>query len=704
MTNASARPWRSGGPCTTFPTATFAPPGHGRSAHRASTRPPSTAPCGPPGPATPSLSARWYRTLPEHVRTDPWITPLCQRLARLERAGLPVGSYLRTALTESGPLPDEHAAAALWWRLVPHLGPAAVRGDTHTGQLLQPDWLATLTDHLPDGAVKTLQDSPAWPALVAAVDEARYRHQWTPGELLDSAFQAFPTHLQPAEVCDALLLRVAVLTDPPEDLDPDGHPASSDPDLDGEDAPTPSWAEEPPGGSDIDPPPKKAPAALEEDTTRPPPGDPRHLKSHDPAPATWTTCPQVPPDAAPQVTRAGIVALHEAALGYYADCYPRSWAPAYLRERFGTDPADHPDLAMGYAPPGRTSLIKRMTEAGVSVEELEAAGLAKRRDRGGGQEWVDAFWDRIVFPIRDVDGATIGFVGRRNPIKGDDDYAGPKYLNTRTTAAFRKGEALFGLTEGSAALDAGALPVLVEGPMDALAITLGSSGTAVGIAPLGTALTERQIELLRPCIRHDAAHIAVATDADTAGWRSAQLAYWNLTTIGADPAHLALPSGLDPAELLEMHGADGIQRAMDRRGPLGDAMIDQRLLADPAWSNPATRLALVRESGLIIAARQPRAWADAIDRVNQRLHLSPGVLHLEVIDHSQARAENPTAYAQERITDIHDRARLQQRHSTGAPRLTELAPHPTTPTHPAAAPQTDIDINTPAPPAERPWN
>ena len=591
-----------------------------------------------------------------------------------------MGSYLRTALAESGPLPDEHAAAALWWRLVPHLGPAAVRGDTHTGQLLQPDWLPTLTDHLPDGAVTDTAGLPrlARPgrrrrrgALPPPVDTRRAAGQRLPGIPHSPATRRALRRPPAPRRRPHRPARGPRPRRPPRQLGSRPRRRGRTDTVLGRGTagriryrPAPHRRSgRPRGGHDP-----------------PPPGDPRHLKSHDPAPAARTTCPQVPPDAAPQVTRAGIVALHEAALGYYADCYPRSWAPAYLRERFGTDPADHPDLAVGYAPPGRTSLIKHLTKAGASVEELEAAGLAKRRDRGGRQEWVDAFWDRIVFPIRDVDGATIGFVGRRNPTKGDDDYAGPKYLNTRTTAAFSKGEALFGLTEGSAALGAGALPVLVEGPMDALAITLGSGGTAVGIAPLGTALTERQIELLRPCIRNDAAHIAVATDADTAGWRSAQLAYWNLTTIGADPAHLALPPGLDPAELLEMHGADGIQRAIDRRGPLGDAMIDQRLLADPAWSNPATRLALVRESGLIIAARPPRAWADAIDRVNQRLHLSPGVLHLEVIDHSQARAENPTAYAQARITDIHDRARatatpLDRRTPTHRTRATPDNPH-----------------------------
>ncbi len=133
------------------------------------------------------------------------------------------------------------------------------------------------------------------------------------------------------------------------------------------------------------------------------------------------------------------------------------------------------------------------------------------------------FRDRLMMPIRDPhehDGhAVIGFVGRRNPTKGDDDYAGPKYLNTKTTPVFTKGQALFGYAETRDALSAGALPVLVEGPLDAYAITLGSGGTAVGLAPMGTALTTDQIKIVRRhlSLADSRDHIAVATDADPAG-------------------------------------------------------------------------------------------------------------------------------------------------------------------------------------------
>src|SRR3954468_15602888 len=116
----------------------------------------------------------------------------------------------------------------------------------------------------------------------------------------------------------------------------------------------------------------------------------------------------------------------------------------------------------------RASTSRR--EGGATVEELLDAGLARRTERG---QLVDAFRDRLVFPI--YSGADlVGFVCRRNPTKPDGEFSGPKYLNTRGTAVFAKGEQLFGLTEATADLEAGSTPVLVEGPMDAIAVTVAT--------------------------------------------------------------------------------------------------------------------------------------------------------------------------------------------------------------------------------------
>ena len=113
--------------------------------------------------------------------------------------------------------------------------------------------------------------------------------------------------------------------------------------------------------------------------------------------------------------------------------------------------------------------------------------------------------------------------------------------------------------------------------------------------------------------------------------------FWHLTARGADPTLLPLPRGWDPATMLERQGPEALTGEVARRVPLADAIVDQQLLTHLGWSETATRLTLVRETSRIIAARPPAAWLPAIARVTDRLRLSPGVLHLEVVDQSQER-------------------------------------------------------------------
>ncbi|WP_447645223.1 MobF family relaxase [Nocardioides zeae] len=424
-------------------------------------------------PAYQYRQRRWYAALPDPVRDDPWHQVLCQRLGRLERAGLDPETLVRDALepADAGPLPDEHSAAALWWRLVPHLGPAALAADDHTADLLRPDWLPEATAATSPRVVDELRHAPLWPALVAAVDEtlstARSettdgeREPWTPTTLLTTAFDGLPLDLRDAELCEALVLRIATLTDAPR-------------------APRPAATASPAAASAVSP---AQPASA---SARPASGTPR--------------------------TR--IVELHDEALRFYGEHAARSWVPAYLTDRFGdlaynfdagAQQAGSP-VTVGYAPPGPRSLLIHLTAQGASAQELLDAGLIRERTgrtSGGTATWIDAFRDRLVLPIRTPDGEIVGFIGRRNPTKTDDDYAGPKYLNTRTTTAFAKSETLFGYAEALPHLRTGALPVLVEGPFDAHAITwatthLPPTQRAVGIAPMGTALTDRQIALLAP--------------------------------------------------------------------------------------------------------------------------------------------------------------------------------------------------------------
>jgi DNA primase len=272
-----------------------------------------------------------------------------------------------------------------------------------------------------------------------------------------------------------------------------------------------------------------------------------------------------------------------------------------------------------------------------------------------------------------------GFLGRRNPTKDDDDYAGPKYLNTKTTPAFTKGESLFGYAESRTHLDRGALPVLVEGPMDALAVTIASHNAAIGVAPMGTALTTGQVKQLLSHVRlanGGRSRIAVATDADAAGWRAAQVAYWLLTAADLDPSYVRLPQGLDPSSLLAAHGAAALDKAIELREPLADLLVDQTLRQSGAWSDPAVRRELVTEVAQVAAVRGADAWATTLSGLQRQLHVAPGLLEHITLSESVARDQDRFRYAQSRIAGIQTHGRV-----TGA------ATHDAHPSRPASTPQ-----------------
>src|SRR5664280_1396985 len=326
--------------------------------------------------------------------------------------------------------------------------------------------------------------------------------------------------------------------------------------------------------------------------------------------AERTAAVGAPATAAPAgPERHRLLAANAAAVDFFADQYATSWAPAYLQRRIGTsllgaDPrhADphhgdprHGDPAaavrVGYAPAGWTALTEHLRDRGFTADEVLAAGLGTRARTG---RVLDRFRDRLVFPIRDrlgdrLDGAVgvVGFVGRRNPAadtadttdttdtKGDQ--RAPKYLNTGQTPLYRKGAHLFGLTEASGTLDRGGLAVLVEGPLDALAVEHASAGAMAGVAPLGTTLTTTQAGQLGAVLGAGSNRVVVALDADPAGQQAAARAYTGLTAHGLDPRAAVLPTGLDPAATAETHGPAALVDRLALAQPMGRQLVDQAL-------------------------------------------------------------------------------------------------------------------------------
>jgi DNA primase len=138
--------------------------------------------------------------------------------------------------------------------------------------------------------------------------------------------------------------------------------------------------------------------------------------------------------------------------------------------------------------------------------------------------------------------------------------------------------------------------------------------------------------LLGPYIRGDGPGVLVATDNDPAGRQAAERIYRQLTARGDDPRRLALPDGLDPADLFHRDGATALQGAIDSSNNLADTLLAARL--PPALRDGSTSemYAALRDLSAIIVALPPGRWLAPIDRVTEALGVPPGTVHQAVLD------------------------------------------------------------------------
>ncbi|HWI28029.1 MAG TPA: DNA primase [Stellaceae bacterium] len=238
-------------------------------------------------------------------------------------------------------------------------------------------------------------------------------------------------------------------------------------------------------------------------------------------------------------------------------------ARVYL-ERRGLDPATIRRFRLGYAAEQRDGL-KRALAGAFPEPLLIEAGLLRRAESG---ETYDYFRHRIMFPIGDRQGRIIAFGGR---VLGDGQ---PKYLNSPDTPLFQKGRVLYGWAQARAGLAQakGESPpsvIVTEGYMDVIA--LHRAGFSGAVAPLGTALTEQQIEELWRLLPEP----VLCFDGDAAGLR-AQLRALDRALPLLKPGHslrfATLPAGEDPDTLVLKHGTEAMRDVLDRAKPLADVL------------------------------------------------------------------------------------------------------------------------------------
>jgi DNA primase len=219
----------------------------------------------------------------------------------------------------------------------------------------------------------------------------------------------------------------------------------------------------------------------------------------------------------------------EAAQAFYERQLERhEGARAYLRDR-GYEGPFLAEAGFGMAPEGWDPLVTHLRSLNFSGELLEQAGLASRSERGS---QIDFLRNRLTIPIHDARGRLVAFGGR---IMGEGQ---PKYLNTRDTPLFHKGETLFGFHRAKGAMRDGAL--VVEGYFDVL--QLHQHGIHQAVAPLGTALTEEHLKALGRFTRR----VILCFDGDAAGRRAMEKSLRLALPLGFEVRLLELPQGEDP--------------------------------------------------------------------------------------------------------------------------------------------------------------
>ena len=241
-------------------------------------------------------------------------------------------------------------------------------------------------------------------------------------------------------------------------------------------------------------------------------------------------------------------------------------APArnYLQGR-GLSPAAQERFDLGFALDDRSALIRHLTDSGVAIEKIVETGLAIKPDDGGAH--YDRFRGRIMFPIRDMRGRCIAFGGRAM-----DPAARAKYLNSPETTLFDKGRSLYNQAAARSALGKDSPLIVAEGYMDVIALV--EAGFGASVAPLGTAITEDQLNLMW---RMHSEPI-IALDGDTAGLRAAyrliDLALPMMET-GRALRFALMPQGQDPDDVIRQGGPQALQALLDQAVPMVELMWRQ---------------------------------------------------------------------------------------------------------------------------------
>ena len=346
-------------------------------------------------------------------------------------------------------------------------------------------------------------------------------------------------------------------------------------------------------------------------------------------------------DAAADAAREALLKIHELASAYFQDQLKGSGgavARAHLEGR-DINPDTIDKLGLGFAPPQRESLKRHLIDAGQPLDLILASGLVVAR--GSGQN-IDRFRNRLMIPICRDTGSVIAFGGRA--LTADQQ---PKYINSPETVLYTKGRTLYGLHLTKQAVRRLGYAVIVEGYFD-FAQALQAAVQPV-VATCGTAMTERQVHLLR----RFTSKAILSFDPDTAG-QSASVRSGELLVAADFQVNIALLAhGEDPDTYVRRHGGTRYIKQLKTSQPYLEYVLD-RAAARRDFSRDAQRRAFLTEM-LTVAARIPAAAArdQFADRLAHKARIMEDVVRVEIRRAAVARRTVLGSEDRTSLTTVH---------------------------------------------------
>ena len=331
--------------------------------------------------------------------------------------------------------------------------------------------------------------------------------------------------------------------------------------------------------------------------------------------------------------RSRVVEANTLATEYYHRKLCRDAAAAHVREYlkqrgFGIEIARAWQL--GWAPPDFREFDQLARSRSMDDHLLAEAYLLGRSHRG----LYPVFRDRLMFPIHNVRGEVVGFSGR--VIRADQDPR--KYVNTADTAAFHKGELLFGLYKATGPIGkAGMCVVVCEGQLDVIACH-EKADIRNAVAGLGTAFTDEHAMILRKYAKK----AILCYDGDNAGIKASEKTFRKLAAAGLEVYHASLPPGEDPDSLIGSKGPEALREAIDTARPYLEVRVGQELALIKGDAN--ARAALIPRMADLAAEITDRNRRDvAVADLATRLNTGLEALRESVEGIIRSRKESPQA-------------------------------------------------------------